>query len=288
MTIKGGLMKKESFYNKLRKWYNEKYPNGYNVYPDYNYEISDMEIDQILKSKNPYDQFLETIMFSDEYEFIIINEITREAIKDGFKNSKINELLNIQNFLQEIVQINYPIEHYLNQEVCVDIFVDTGDSNYDYVSNAFYPHYNGRKTAYEDIESVTQESSLFWLAETQVYNDKEFFDSIQNDVEYEKSKFIISVYNEIANMPCHMPQLVFLKQFTLRELIDIVENEKDIKIDKNTICGLYDKWSGGGSVLEIELEKPVEIPYKYTQILPHESYTYNIKDCYGVTDNFWR
>ena len=42
---------------------------------------------------------------------------------------------------QERVVMGLPEKHYLDQEVYVNIFVDSGDGNYDYVCNHVFPAY---------------------------------------------------------------------------------------------------------------------------------------------------
>jgi hypothetical protein len=186
------------------------------------------------------------------------------------------------------VEIILPEDHYLDQQIRVDIYIDTGDADYDFVSNAMYPHYNGRQELFEEIDEERRHASLFWLAETQGYDAKTFFEALQDDVEHTDSRFITSVFEELYNTPTHMPRLVFLRTFTLRTLLAIAEKDgEDIHIPTDTTCGLYDKWSGGGGPIEIKLEKPLRIPRKIAEILPASSYEYNIMSCYGMLNWAW-
>ena len=47
----------------------------------------------------------------------------------------------IESWIREHLFFRYPEDHFLKQTVCVNITVDTGDENYDYVLNNLYPHY---------------------------------------------------------------------------------------------------------------------------------------------------
>ena len=64
-----------------------------------------------------------------------------------------------------------------------------------------------------------------------------------------------------------------------------------IVLDKRTMCGLYDPWGGGGSVLEVQLEKDVRIPIKYIwQAIPDEAkgHGYQVGDVYGMCGSAWQ
>ena len=69
-----------------------------------------------------------------------------------------------------------PEEHYLDQSVCVNIIVDTGDGNYDFVLNDVYPHYNGR---YGDI--VPEEASVLWLVRQQGFTKRQLNQALRQE-----------------------------------------------------------------------------------------------------------
>lgn len=56
------------------------------------------------------------------------------------------------------------------------------------------------------------------------------------------------------------------------------------------MCGLYDPWSGGGSVLEIELDKDVKLPIKYTIFCVEgcKMHGYDIDEVYGLIGSCWK
>ena len=62
-----------------------------------------------------------------------------------------------------------------------------------------------------------------------------------------------------------------------------------IIIDKGTETGLYDPWSGGGSVFEIQLEKDVKLPIRYIRsALPDGGDGYSIGSVYGMCGSAWK
>lgn len=66
------------------------------------------------------------------------------------------------------------------------------------------------------------------------------------------------------------------------------KGRKKIVIDKDAVCGLYDTWSGAGSVLEINLEKDVVLPLKYvSSALPDGGRGWSVANVYGVCSSMW-
>ena len=107
--------------------------------------------------------------------------------------------------------------------------------------------------------------------------------------------FLRSMRQEMANLPSHMACLTFLVRMTLGQAIDLnwdmTQNPSgSIILDKETMCGLYDMWSGGGSVLEVELERDVKIPYSIIRsALPDGGDgQYSVGETYGMAASAWQ
>lgn len=135
------------------------------AYTDYDDYVSDKDLGKVLDSDDPEQAFEEMLWdcYTDcewQYRSDIVSEFlkTPEGSKYDFEE--------VDDELVEMWYFKVPEEHYLKQEVNVDIVVDTGDMNYDYTLNAVYPHYNGR----EDDE-IDNKASLVWLAKTQSYTN---------------------------------------------------------------------------------------------------------------------
>ena len=63
---------------------------------------------------------------------------------------------------------------------------------------------------------------------------------------------------------------------------------RHVVLSKDTACGLYDNWSGAGSVLEIELEKDVVLPLKFiSSAWPDGGRGYSVANVYGICSSFW-
>ena len=112
-------------------------------------------------------------------------------------------------------------------------------------------------------------------------------------------KKITSCYHEIWECPVSQSCFVICINISLEDLINWHENKEDVHIPKDIICtGLYNYWSGGGSPLEITLEKNIVIPKeKIAYLLPDEAwhtsqhqgilFGYSIQNCYGLEYDEW-
>lgn len=300
------FIEKEYSFCKKKEGYYE-----YEMYADYNDELSDKEIAEILQSGNPREAFLDKLVESYdeaqyEYEKELINACIGELEKD-----LTGELLleadddEIKDYILEKVAFVVPEDHFLNQEVYTNIFVDTGDGNYDYTLNSLYPSYNGERG-----ERINPKASLVWLAKQQGYTKTQLQNILKNGLDHEidyrkgETKFLDSVYVEVLNEASHMNMLAFLVRTNIKELIEINElislqtakydNSENpdcgtITLDKGVMCGLYDAWSGGGSTFDIVLEKDVELPIKFIRsALPDGcDGQYSVEAVYGMCGSAW-
>ena len=286
------------------KWqYDEK--NGCyfdEAYVDYDDKLSDKDIAQILGEKEPESE-LEYLLYDCYSE--AEGEARDELIKK-FQKTEEGTKYDWDEINDELVDMWYlkiPFEHYRKQEVCMDIFVDTGDMNYDYTLNAVYPHYSGRKD-----DEIDDKASLVWLAKTQGYTKEQLQNQLTNgEDKLDVKGFLESVYQEVINCSTSCPTLVFPIKMTLEQAVKLCkiinkrdkngykyepEERKDcgsIIIDKAVDCVLYDYWAGGGGCWGIELEKDVELPIKFIyKAIPDGVLPYSMRGCYGVTSECWK
>lgn len=274
------------------------------IYADYRDEFDDETIAKIISADDPEDALFEKI--SEAYadgDMDIYHNLRDEVvnyISDKYPDDDVDEEY-VLDYLYENIYTKYPMDHYLKQEVYVNIFMDTGDGNYDYVLNCVYPHYNGRQG-----EALDDKASIAWLARQQGYKKKDLKNALYY-CEFNNSAFLKSMRAEVHNMGTHMGTLTFLVRVTLEDLIainkliklqdrnghkyDATENPYCgyIVLDKSVMAGIYDPWSGGGSILEIELDKDVKIPVKYIRsALPDGEDGYSIEGVYGMSGSAWK
>ncbi len=286
------------------KWqYDEKNGRYFDEpYVDYNDELTDKDIANILEQEEPewvLEDMLDNCYQYTEWQY-------RNDIIDKFQKTEEGSKYDWDEINDELLDMWYlkiPFEHYRQQEVCMDVLVDTGDMNYDYTLNAVYPHYNGR----EDDE-IDDKASLVWLAKTQGYTKKQLQNQLTNGKDKLDVKgFLETVYQEIINCSAACPTLIFPIKMTLEQAMKICKiiNKRDkdgykykpeeredcgsIIIDKNVDCVLYDYWAGGGGCWGIELEKDVELSIKFIhKAVPDSSLDYSMESCYGVTNECWK
>ncbi len=283
------------------------------IYADYRDEMDYHTAIKILNSKHPMDTFYEKINdwymdteterdYQDDIEKSIRS--TLEENIDVYPNGLTDEQEEfLGDWVRENIYFNYPKDHYLKQEFYTNIMIDTGDGNYDFTLNAHYPcYYGGRKG-----EAMDDKASLVWLAKQQGYTKGQLRKALDEGDASNPRGFLESCRVELANMTSHMQILTFLVRMDLKTLIKINRllrlREKDghqydttkypdcgyIVLDKSTMCGLFDPWQGGGSVLEIRLEKDVKIPIKFIRsCLPDGGDGYGIDDVYRLVGSCWR
>ena len=276
------------------------YDEAYRSYDDI---IDDKTIGDILDSKYPMETLEEKCFewWDDtawEHEMELLTEFKKTLTRQSWDDDKIREEL------ESMWYFKYPTDEYLEQEVNVDIRIDTGDANYDFTLNAIYPHYNGREG-----NDIDDRASLVWLAKTQGYSKKKLQHALNTlEDSLERHGFLETVYDELINCCVPLPSLVFPVKMTLGKLIEIQEiiNKRDedgyhwepedrkdcgsIVVSKDVECLLYDSWNGGGSCWGIQLEKDVEIPIKLIcDIKPDGAQgDYSIKSCYGCDSSCWK
>lgn len=272
------------------------------AYADYDDRLSDKELEKVLDSEDP-EQALEEMLWDCytgcEWQY-------RDDIVSNFLKTHEGSKYSYEEVDDELVEIWYfkvPEDHYFEQEVDVDIVVDTGDMNYDYTLNAVYPHYNGSKD-----DEIDDKASLVWLAKTQGYTKEQLQNYLTNGKDKLDVKgFLETVYQEVINCSTGCPALFIPIKMTVRQLLKInkIINTRDkngyvynpdkrkdcgtLVIDKNVDCALYDSWAGGGGCWGIELEKDVELPIKFIhKAIPDGCLGYSMRECYGVTSDCWK
>lgn len=281
----------------LTKWEKEKFKRkceeGITVFYDYHDVANSHFISCISEHHNEVNEtWMEA--FKDElYDWCNPNESVESIRNDimwicseigiNYKDLTDEEVEELYDLAQSHLIYGPDYDHYLKQEICVDIFVDTGDYNFDLGCNEIYPHYNGKKG-----EPIDDECCMVWLANTQGYDKKCFKEAMDNTQEMNNSKFLESCFDELENCTSHMNSLVFLKKMTLKEYLELLDSKAPVHIEKETRCGLFDKWNGAGGLLDISLEKDIDIPREMIHKITEDGqFRYNIREVYGVTDSFW-
>ena len=305
----------ESLQNKIKEIIEKKErPNedgGIEMYLDYRDTLSDFTLYDIMTADNPRETFNELIgdwtvdgavYYEDELEKEIRDNLTED--EEVFFDENFDKL---RDWFHEHYYYYYDDNHY-NETVKVNIMLDTGNCNYDFTRDNILNYCNYYSNEGKDLK----DSSIFWLAKQQKKATllRKAIKEVLNgeDIKFE-DKFIESTIEELENLPSHMATLTFLVNmplfdyFDLREAMAAEEKLNDsyvledrkgkgtITISKDTMCGLFDVWSGGGSLLEIELDKDVVLPIKCIWKAEIETgksqYGYSVDSVYGLVGSAW-
>lgn len=301
----------------LKKMWGVNEDGGIEIYTDYGErELSDSFLKKIFKHDNPREAFNDELAgwamdYAMEYGEDKLENDIREELTDEEEKYFTDNFDEIWEYVRENTYFYYDSEDF-NNEVKVNIMVDCGNWNYDCVCDNVLNWYGNSGDG-----SIDKESSMLWLAKTQgkatalrkackqVHRD----DGYYVDRDKNKDKFIESCIQEFENLPSHMATVTFLVKMPLFDLFDLIElqnkeydekgkydprkNEKSksyIVLGKETMCGLYDPWSGGGSVLEVELDKDVKLPIKYAIFCVEgcKMHGYDVDEVYGLIDSCWK
>lgn len=272
------------------------------IYADYRDTLDDCTLKKICNDDHPREKLWELL---DEWYRDCEWEYADNVIKQVLKDENVAELVEnpdadeIRELIRDQFYIRYPEKHFLKEDVLVDLVIDTGDLNYDFTSNIIGGHYDASD------DSIPEEASLLWLARQQGYKKSELKKALVERGKCE-SPLLKSIYVETANCSTHMNALVFLvkmtleQYFNLRDAIDIEEKRNKsyylsertgrgyLVLSKDTTCGLYDAWSGAGSLLEIKLEKDVRLPFRCIESAKHDGCRgYSIREIYGCGSELW-
>ena len=279
------------------------------LYADYRDELSFNDLYEIFTSVDPRCRFLdimdEIYGVADYEERDRISGAVRKKLgerggafaidDDGFFLNADTEDLYLDLFDGGLFCCNYPLSHYYRQPVRLNIMIDTGDGNREYIENAVYPHWDGVKD-----EEISDNASIVWLSKTQGFNKEDLQKALNGYRDgLDKAGFLETLGQELINLPSHIAVLTFLVETTLENALKIADcmlpdcietDNSSIKIGKETMTGLYDPWDGGGSLFDIALEKDLDIPLSIVRSAKPDGCDgiYSIEDAYGMSASAWR
>lgn len=278
---------------------------GMEIFVDYNEEFGNSTLTEISKAD---DSMQEMYNAATEWEWNARDYYYDELLKEI--KSEIGDNLydeyeeEISDYVNECVYWFLPDEVYA-QEVNVVVALDTGDANTDFTECNILNWY-GRHGGYGDKDNPLSElSPIRFIAESQGKLDEvkeiirlELDDEVEHYDGSRFSKFTKSIKQELENGASHMLGFIFLLKMKLKDFCSLREMVRtktgSITISPKTECGLYDVWSGGGSVLEVELEKEIKIPADkiwdaWIDCLGNNAngHGYRVDDVYGLWGGVW-
>jgi len=266
-------MKKE-IENAILKHLEDDYDNKIEIYADRN----DFEyLEDFIKEHNTLEDFENALINSyDESYFYYLKEIEKSVMdmleeKELIAHDKITltdfDTLEeeIRELIQENIEVFYPVNDFLHKNIKIDLLCDFyNEANYDFTANFW----------------------VKWLLHSQGYTLKDFKN---NDG---SNKFLNSLDFEISEILSHMNALTVLIDIEVIDYFKLLEDKKDITLDKSIMLGAFDCWNGSGSHLEIDLEKDITIKNKNINRIiledtSNQKYEYSVNHVYGLIGSCW-
>lgn len=262
--------------------------NAYEYVKYADYDFKEIDLSEVLKFNyvnNVLEKNLSPIEdLVDEIENDIINsfylyeydDTLREIINEFTEDSKLIEDLLFDVDISESLIVNSDREDiYDNYQVFVDILLDQENLNTEggillSSIDMIKDHFNDK----EDLDLNQIDPITKILFKSQGYEIKELLDT--------DSLFLNSFLEEINNT-CYEP-IVYLvhRKISLSNIKDLLEKEV-LTITTDDVIGLFNPIQGGGSIMNIELEKDIDIPldYVYLSNSYSSSYGYSSVSVYG-------
>ena len=270
------------------------------LYADYRDDVDDSCLKIIFQDDNPYEKLLSMLNEGYQEEVWRTEDQLVDQVSEYLDDLGIEyDSEELSTFISENVSVDIPLDHYLDQKVCVNIVLDVGDANYEFVTNSIYPSYYGESGA-----PLSQPSSLVWVAKQQGYTKTDMKDALYHN--NTSSSFLKSVRRELLNTTTAINAVHIMVRMSLRECLNLnqIIYHRDggkyeyypedrhkcgyIVIDKDSTVGLVDSWNGAGGLLGIQLEKDLKLPIKYIYSAePDCCRNYSVKSIYGCNEREW-
>lgn len=242
----------------------------------------------------------------------IEDEIMRKA---GFDPS--DDMAEEQiSYLREAYIIDFPYDHYLNQSVLVNVMLGPNEeSNLDFGAIKQQEEaLSGAYSAEDTKDALAWDTGLRFLVEQQghtmeqlqevykAFNDT-FYNGNTADLHFNyndrykefcanRNPFLCSVAQELDNTTNVMTTMTILAKMDLYQFAEMMKPDKEITFPKNAMVGIFAPWVGGGSILEVELEKDLVIPSDKIWDVQIEGtdldQVYSVDSVFGLVKNCWQ
>lgn len=289
---------KEMFKNYLMTEQTYIFKRGkYEHYWHYDEDLDSNSLEKILKKAN--DENIETFKDATTY-YIFENNIDIEwedinyFIDDFYKHhsdkqDEIIDVLNREDYLilsdifYENIEYDLDVETLLNHSAPEDLTVYFGQTWDDEYADIEYEFVQ----MFDEPEFLTNERNtpIDWLMSTQGYTREDLL----SEEKRKNSIFLKTLYDELFNVMNGLEscQLIAIPNSDNFEAILNLSRRKNVKINKSTPFGFFNRIHGSGCSLEIELEKDIIIDenspiYKVTMAYTNSFGNYSPDAVYGL------
>lgn len=261
---------REMFKNHLITEFENSYKQKkYEHYWLYDDDLSSSDLKNILKlaNKENIETFAQAANYYLSTKYPGIEEDDIDFIISDFydvnfvKADEIKEALNYENypFLSEIfyenMEYDLDVETVLKHSIPDDLtiyFGKTWDDEHSYIEYEFVQMFNKPEFLTND-----RNTPIDWLMKTQGYTRKDLI----SEEKRKNSVFLTTLYNELFDYRIGLEghQLIAIPYSNDFEAILNLSRNKDVKINKSTEFGFFDRIHGSGCNLSIKLEKDIII-----------------------------
>ena len=198
--------------------------------------------------------------------------------------------------VMESYSVEPPYGHYLDQDVKVNIILATpAERNADFCGiHLMADNLNGPYA----LDSSDLNNGLTWLVKQQGHTLDELKGAVANydkwgfdAAEITHGTFLASVAEEMRNFPNVMGAVTVLANLSLSDLGKTLCPQDVLTVPKEATIGIFAPWAGGGSGLDIQLERDLDIPSDMrfdVQIEGAQCNEYTVQDVYGLVDEAWK
>ena len=277
----------------IKKYYEVDMDGGIRDISENGPELSSADIKEIAECIDSFGMMYEILnggFNNDSMENFIdlfYSSLTKEE-KSFFKDNR-DELIN---YVEDNYFFYYDPGDF-DKEIKVNIIIDTGNAKTDFSCDDVLSNCG-------DGNGLNELSSILWLAKQQG-REREFKKAVKDILANKPIKtenaFVNSCIEELENLTSDIGTLTFLVSMSLPDWIDLENkmtanyNNGSLTLTKDTMCGLVDPLLGGGSILGIELENDVTIPFKKIYgccIDSCKMVRYDVNEIYGLADSCWK
>ncbi len=189
---------------------------------------------------------------------------------------------SVRDFVNDVFYIDLKdvVNTVLSLELDVDIVLTNtkNEAQYDFAHNNDFG---------EDDRFSQLSSSWPFILKSQGI---EGADSVE-DLRGIEGAIASSIVEEIENTTSGMNAFTFFVKMDMEDFIKLYEgNYSSITLKAGTSCGLVDFWYGAGSLLEVDLDKPVTLPKgTFNAVIDKANpYGYSVAEIYGMLSSFWK
>ncbi|MGN0261935.1 MAG: hypothetical protein ACI4B9_03700, partial [Eggerthellaceae bacterium] len=222
-----------------------------------------------------------------------IDDIIEHANITPFPEGRYEEA---RDYLIENYSFEPPYSHYFDQGMKVNVLLGTeAEKNLDFSSIGVM---RDELIVSGPLDADVRDNALTWLVEQQGHTLTELKDATAiyqkwgfDAAEITHGTFIASVAEELNDFSHIMGSVTVLAELSINDMAKTLDPSVTLTIPKDATIGIFAPWVGGGSALDIQLEKDLVIPFDKRfdmQIEGAGCREYTVNNVYGLVEEAWK